>query len=186
MGWHYSLKLVIFIKTTKGYRTGKRCMNSSTLTRIIISLTLAAGFTQVSYARRSKLSPAKVKQIKKTNKSFKVCRKDALNGLKNGTISKRKFGIELKTCNERFPGASLYIACKKSVVRKAKAKNVAPGKALRGCKKFMVAASFDPDSPVPFFVHNSSLYFSGVGLNKTIPVSNLEPPNFDCENMAPM
>lgn len=135
-------------------------------------------------AKKNKPTPAKVKQIKKTRKSFEACRKDALGQLKNGSVTKKKFEVMLNTCKENFPGASLYISCKKSAIKTAESKNVSPDQAIEQCKRYLLAASFDPNEPVPIFVDQGQIYFAGIGLNKQVPTSSLNPPNFDCENLA--
>jgi hypothetical protein len=135
-------------------------------------------------AKTSKLSPAKVKQIKKTNKSFNNCRKDALASLKSGNVSKKKFEVMLTTCQESFPGASLYVACKKEAVRAAAANKIEPDAAAAQCQRYLLAASFDPTLAFPFFAEKGQLYFAGIGLNKDVPVKSLRPPNFDCEALG--
>ena len=134
-------------------------------------------------AKNAKLSPAKVKQLKKTRKSFENCRKDALGQLKDGAINKAKFETLLNTCKENFPGASLYISCKKSAIKTAQSKNLQPDQAIAQCKRFLIATSFDPDAAEPVFVDNGQIYFAGIGLNKQMPVQRLSPPNFDCERL---
>lgn len=135
---------------------------------------------RISLAKNSKLSPAKIKQIKKSNKSFNNCRKDAVAALKDGA-PKKKFEIMLNTCEENFPGASLYIACKKEAVRSAVEKKLDPNAASAQCQRYLVAASFDSTQPLPFFAEKGQLYFAGIGINKAIPIKSLQPPNFECE-----
>lgn len=150
------------------------------------TLALSVGFflpASLVFAKKNVLSPAKVKQIKKTNKSFNNCRKDALAALKEGNVSKKKFEVMLSTCQENFPGASLYVACKKEAVHIAQEGKLAPDEATAQCKRYLLAASFDPAEPFPYFAEKGQLYFAGIGLNKDAPVKGLKPPNFDCQRL---
>lgn len=154
------------------------------LTRAFVFLGLiCALFAAPAYAKKVKLTPAKVKQIKKSRKSFENCRKEALGQLKNGAVTKKKFEVMLNTCKENFPGASLYISCKKSAIKSAETKNVSPDEAIEQCKRYLLAASFDPNNPTPIFVESGQVYFAGIGMNKQVPAASLNPPNFDCEKL---
>jgi hypothetical protein len=159
-------------------------MRQRTCTLLALGLAAAAVSAGPASAKNTKLTPAKVKQIKKARKSFDVCRKEALSELKAGAATKKKFALMLDTCKERFPGASLYISCKKAAMKTAEAKSAAPDGTIAQCKRYLVAASFDPDVPLPVFVEQGQLYFAGVGLNKPAPLASLSPPNFDCESLA--
>ncbi len=150
------------------------------LTILLLAATPVAG---TAHAKTGGLSPAKVKAIKKTRKSFENCRKDALAQLKAGTISKKKFEISLNACKESFPGASLYITCKKQAIKSGENKNVEAEEAIEQCKRYLLATQFDPDEPVPYFVEAGQVYFAGIGMNKSLPVSALTPPNFTCEKL---
>lgn len=135
-------------------------------------------------AKKSKLSPAKILQYKKTTSSFESCRKLAVTQLKQGAISQSKFEIALRQCKENFPGADLYVNCKKSAIKAAKSKNIAPDKAVLQCRRYMVAASFDAENPMPIFVEGGKVFFAGVGLNhQSTPVTAVNPPNFDCDRL---
>lgn len=136
-----------------------------------------------SSAKTSDLTPAKVKQIKKTRKSYEACRKDVLLALKNGAITKTKFETQLSTCKENWPGADLYITCKRQAISAARAQNVAEEQAIEQCKRYLTATAFDPDAPVPFFIESGQIYFAGIGLNRSQPVSALKPPNFGCDKL---
>ena len=151
-------------------------------------MSLAAGAAMTSepaLAKKSGLSPAKIKQFKKTSANFESCRKQAITQLKAGSISQKKFEISLRQCKENFPGADLYVACKKTAIKSAKAKNIAPDKAITQCRRYMVAASFDPADPLPIFIDDGKIFFSGVGLNQqSTPLNAVSPPNFDCARLA--
>jgi hypothetical protein len=142
------------------------------------------GVSAPAWAKKSKLTPAKVKALKKDRKSFEACRKDALSQLKSGSVTKKKFEVLLNGCKENFPGASLYISCKKAAIKTAATKNISPDEEVEQCKRYLLAASFDPNTPLPVFVDQGSIYFAGIGMNKPAPVQNLNPPNFDCEALA--
>lgn len=152
--------------------------------RLLTALMLAAAtLASPAFAKSGGLSPAKVKAIKKTRKSFENCRKDALAQLKAGTISKKKFEISLNACKENFPGASLYITCKKQAIKSGENKNVEAEEAVEQCKRYLVATQFDPAEPVPFFVEAGQFFFAGIGMNKSLPVTTLNPPNFACDKL---
>lgn len=154
--------------------------------KLVACLSLGLGLSlqaPPSYAKKSGLTPAKVRQATKDRKSYENCRKDAVSQLRRGTLSKRQFEATLTTCKENFPGASLYIACKKSAIRTAKAKSVAEEDAAGQCKRYLTATAFDPAEPVPFFVESGQLFFAGIGLNRSQPTTSLAPPNFDCARL---
>ena len=137
----------------------------------------------------SKLSPAKIKQIKQSNKSFKECQKTALQDFKGQKTTQPGLKQALESCKERYPGAGLYIACKKKVLlasKSSKSKKTAadPLEELAECKQYLTAAAFDPDASVPFFHENGQLFFAGIGLNKATTLKTLNPPNFDCERLS--
>lgn len=134
-------------------------------------------------AKAPKLTPAKMKQIKKSRKSFEACRKDALTQLKGKKIDKAVFEAQVETCTEHFPGASLYISCKKAAIKTAASKGISPQEEAEQCKRYLLAASFDPKEPVPVFIEQDKLYVAGIGMNQRVPVAGLKPPNFDCESL---
>ena len=135
------------------------------------------------YAKKSGLSPAKIKEMRQTRKSFDACRKDAIEQLKDGTLSKKKFAVALSSCKENFPGADLYIICKKQAIQSAGGKSAAATQAIEQCKRYLVATTFDPGTPVPFFTEAGLLYFASIGLNRSLPLSALTPPNFNCDKL---
>ena len=151
---------------------------------------LLIGFTSTSYlyttdasaARQNRLTPAKIAKLKASNDSFRNCRSEALKDLRQGS-SRRRFATALQGCKERFPGASLYTRCKKQALRKAKITGSSPNKNLRRCKRYLLAASFDPAETLPFFIKGNQVFFGGVGLNKSLPLSTLKPPNFSCDRL---
>jgi hypothetical protein len=153
---------------------------------IFIALALGAALAlwEAPVAAKNKLSPAKVKQIKKSRKSFENCRRDALRTLKKGGSSKEGFELALRACKENFPGASLYVNCKKAAIRNARQQNIPADQGLEQCKGQLLAASFDPDRAVPFYVDDGKLYFAGIGLNAPMPTDKVRPPNFDCDRLG--
>jgi hypothetical protein len=128
----------------------------------------------------TELSPAKIQQIKKTRKSYDSCRKEALEQFKNKSINKKKFSIALRGCKENFPGADLYITCKKQAINQARSDGVDEEQAVTQCRRYLIATEFDGENGVPYFTEIGQLYFAGIGLNHSQPVSALNPPNFDC------
>ena len=150
---------------------------------VLVGLITTLGPTNLAFSRRAKLTPAKIKQIKKTNKSFKQCRKDALAQLKKGGMSKERFALALSSCQEKFPGASLYTQCKRKALLNARRQNISPEQELFRCRRFLLAASFDPKERLPLFVHNGQMYFAGSGMNRTTPLRSLPPPNFNCSRL---
>ena len=121
--------------------------------------------------------------MSQTRKSFDACRKDAIEQLKDGALSKKKFAVALSSCKESFPGADLYITCKKQSIQSAGGKSAAATQAIGQCKRYLEATTFDPDAPVPFFTEAGLLYFASIGLNRSLPLSALTPPNFTCDKL---
>jgi len=156
------------------------------VTTVLLSLVVGTAISSApAWAQKSRLSPAKIKEFKKTSANFGSCRKQALTQLKAGSISKRKFEISLRQCKENFPGADLYVSCKKNAIKAAKSKKISPDKAVRQCQRFMVAASFDPSNPLPLFIDDGKVFFAGVGLNhQSTPLNAISPPNFDCGRLV--
>ena len=132
---------------------------------------------------KGRLSPTTKKNIRESNLSFKNCRRDALKLMKEGKLSPKRFKARLTGCKERYPGASLFINCKKEALKSHKNDKNTLKKALRECKKLLVAAVFEPTKPLPFFVQNNQQYFAGVGFNKPITDKELDLPNFDCSKL---
>ncbi len=153
------------------------------LASMLVLTAFGGEFAGPAMAKQGGLTPAKVKQIKKVRKSFENCRKEALEQLKLGAVSRKKFEVALNTCKENFPGASLYITCKKQAIKSSENKNIPADQAIEQCKRYLLAATFDPDEPVPFFVEAGQVYFAGLGLNRTLPAAALNPPNFTCEKL---
>jgi hypothetical protein len=125
--------------------------------------------------QRNSLSPAKVKQIQKSNKGFKQCQAAAI---KMPDPARAK--IALKQCRDRFPGAGLAAECKKAAFKRHKGAAADLKAAIADCKKFQLAASFDDKNPVPFLFFQDQLYFAGLGLNAMASRDDLDPPNFNC------
>ena len=73
--------------------------------------------------------------------------------------------------------------CKREAIAAAAATKKDPAEPLAACKKLLVAASFDREQPVPFFVSDGQLFFGGIGMNKTQSAATLDPPNFDCDRL---
>jgi hypothetical protein len=129
------------------------------------------------------LTPATVKRIKTANANYKECQQAAITALNSKLINQVKFNAAVDACRERFPAISLYSQCKRDAVAAAAATKKDPAEALAACKKLLVAASFDREQPVPFFIHEGQLFFGGVGMNKVQSAATLDPPNFDCDRL---
>jgi hypothetical protein len=128
--------------------------------------------------QRNSLSPAKVKQIQKSNKGFKQCLASAIKMPDPGRAK-----IALKQCRDRFPGAGLAAECKKAAFKRHKGATSALKAAISDCKRFQLAASFDERNPVPFLLYQDQLYFAGLGLNAMASRDDLDPPNFNCSRL---
>lgn len=161
-------------------RTMRRKLAWSHLSFILGLLAFALA-PEVSYAKKSSLTPAKVKQVKQTRKSYDTCRKDALRALKQGKASRSRFEVLLSACKENFPGADLYVSCKRQAVQTDGPKS---SKLVQDCRRLLFATEFDPTSPLPFFAQDDQLFFAGIGLNRTLPAQTLAPPNFTCEKVG--
>lgn len=129
------------------------------------------------------LSPATVKRIRTANANYKECQQAAITALNSKLINQVKFSAAVDACRERFPAISLYSQCKRRAVDAAAATKKDPAEAIAACKKLLVAASFDREQQVPFFVSEGQLFFGGVGMNKVQSAATLDPPNFDCDRL---
>lgn len=133
--------------------------------------------------KKGKLSPTVRAQVKRSNQNYKQCITTALAQMKQETISASEFKSMTTSCRERFPGASLYIECKKAAIKKHKDKGAEFSAAVSQCKQQLIASSFNADEPIPFYLHNEKLNFAGIGLNTTQNISDFAPPNFDCSRL---
>ena len=132
-----------------------------------------------------KLSPSKRENIQLSNRSYKKCRSDAITLMKTGKLSPKRLKRRLVGCKEKFPGASLYISCKKKALKTFKGKKGKLKEKVSECKQLLLATSFDPQNPIPFNFHNSQYFFAGIGFNKPLSVRELDLPNFDCSKVKP-
>lgn len=164
----------------------RRLRDSTSLATLAVTVAMAMAFTTMStpsYAKKTALTPAKVKQATHQSKSYENCRHEAIAQLKQKDANKKKFEASLTACKENFPGASLYINCKKAAVRTAKTSGMPEADAADQCKRYLTATAFDPTVPLPFFVEAGQLYFAGIGMNRPQPATSLAPPNFDCTRL---
>ena len=141
--------------------------------------------SSTAWAKSSDLPAAKVRKANKATRSYDLCRRDALARLKDGSLTKDRFETALSVCRENFPGADLYVNCKKQAVRTAAAGGNAGG-AAEQCKRYLLATQFDPAQPIPYFLEAGQLYFAGIGMNRSLPIAALKPPNFTCERLGPL
>lgn len=153
------------------------------LTAAAIAASCAVSPLKVQAAPIEGLNPAAVKRIKTANANYKECQQAAITALNSKLINQVKFSAAVDACRERFPAISLYSQCKRQAIEAAATTKKDPSGALVACKKLLVAASFDREQPVPFFVNDNQLFFGGIGLNKTQLAATLDPPNFDCDRL---
>lgn len=144
-------------------------------------LVLLALVATTAQAEKDKIPPARAKAIQKENKSFDACKKHVA---KQKSLSKEKRAVMLSACKESFPGASLYIECKKKAIKAAKDKTIELDKAVKQCERHQLAAAFDPQSPLPYYVEGGQMFFAGIGMNRPGPIAQLDPPNFNCAKLA--
>ena len=150
---------------------------------ITLALSVLSGWPAPVYAKQHGLAPARSKQITQTLKSFDVCRKEAITLLKKGPAGKLNFEAAISSCKETYPGADLYITCKKQAMQAALNARIAPDLVVSQCKHYLVATTYLPNQPFPLLVDGEAAYFAGVGLNRTQPAAALAPPNFDCHKI---
>ena len=129
------------------------------------------------------LNPAAVKRIKAANANYKECQQAAMTALTSKLINQVKFSAAVDACRERFPAISLYSQCKRQAIDAAAMTKKEPTEALTACKRLLVAASFDREQSVPFFINDKQLFFGGIGLNKVQSAGTMDPPNFDCDRL---
>lgn len=159
--------------------------NPSVLTVFFLLLLFYASFlaTGNSLGAGRKLTPKAQATIKKENDSFKKCRFNATKRLKSGQFSETEFKTQIANCQDSFPGANLYIACKKAITKKLGKKPTGGQikEAIAKCNNLLLSTTFNKNSPLPFFMFKKKLFFSGIGLNNPIPAAKADSlPNFDC------
>ena len=132
---------------------------------------------------KNRLSPAVRKDIKKNNVSFRSCRRKALRLMQEGKLSPNRLKARLTGCQERYPGASLYINCKKKALKAYRSDKAALIKGIRDCKKLLVGVSFDPSREIPFYLKSNRQFFAGIGFNRPLSARELDLPNFDCQQL---
>ena len=128
------------------------------------------------------LSPAKIKEIQANNQSYKNCTEGATAGVKAGKSLAQDLPKAFERCRDKYPGAALFLECKKKVLAAAKGSEL-DVEAVGECKKLLTAASFDPAEPVPLFVSGNQAFFAGLGMNREMSLSEMELPNFTCEKL---
>lgn len=161
-----------------------KAVSTTLVRRIAIAVIATSAFAlPASAARLEGLTPATVKRIETANNNYKECQKAAITALNSKLINKIKFNSAIEACRERFPAISLYGECKREALAAATATKKDPATGLAECKKLLVAASFDRDHEMPFFVSRGQLFFSGIGMNRLQSAATLDPPNFDCDRL---
>lgn len=152
---------------------------------LIFVLLVSSGFGNLPRLKAAgKLSPAVRQNIQTSNRSFKKCRSDALTLMKGGKLSPKRLKRRLVGCKEKFPGASLYIDCKKKALKALKGKKdkVKVKEKIAECKQLLRDTSFEAEKPIPFNLYRSKYFFAGIGFNKRLSLRELDLPNFDCSN----
>ncbi|MCB9228127.1 MAG: hypothetical protein H6618_00800 [Deltaproteobacteria bacterium] len=152
---------------------------------IVIFLCLASLYLSGSppAVARGQLSLPDKQQLRKHNLSFRSCRTEALKLMKDGRLSPRRFRARLTGCQERYPGASLYINCKKQAIQNYASDKPALKKSLAECSKTLLSAMFDPSRPLPFYLRDQKQFFAGVGFTRVLSGRELSLPNFDCRKL---
>ena len=135
---------------------------------------------QVSLGQTRK-SENRLSSLEKENRDFKKCRDQSLKKLKQKKISIKFFKKNLATCREKFPGAGLYIICKKNALKTYKTKPKLLKKEISSCKKLLNVISFSSQNPLPFVFVGKNLYFAGIGFNKPLNEKDIGGPNFNCK-----
>ena len=105
--------------------------------------------------------------------------------MKDGKLSPKRLKRRLVGCKEKFPGASLYISCKKKALKTFKGKKGKLKEKIMECKQLLLATSFESEKPIPFIFHQSQYFFAGIGFNKPLSLRELDLPNFDCSKVKP-
>ncbi len=126
------------------------------------------------------LTPAKVKDQQKSNQSYQECISLATSAVKAGKLQTQELAGAVSRCGDKFPSAALFNACKKNVLKNAKGKDLS-ALDFTQCKKIQTAAEFNPGTPSPIYVGDGLAFFAGVGLNRELAISDMQPPNFTCE-----
>jgi hypothetical protein len=149
--------------------------------RIFIALFLIYGpHLNASDISNSKtLTPAKLKEIRRGNRSYQECLKSAAKTATEPT----QLPELMKQCREKFPAAGLYTECKQRRLKGLAKGSVNFSKELQECRKLLVAQSFDGVNMVPFFLQDNEMFFAGIGLNQPSTIGALDPPNFSCERL---
>jgi hypothetical protein len=119
---------------------------------------------------------------KPPSKNYDSCRKELVKKIKNGSLNKFKFTQELNACRENYPASVVYASCKKQLLKKSKNKKTPPNM-LQECRDLQKVLEFAPDNPAPFLVEQGQLYFAGIGINRSQPTSQINPPNFVCTRL---
>lgn len=152
---------------------------------IIFLISSYLGIAPPTLKAAGKPSPSTRENIQQSNRSFKKCRSDALTLMKDGKLSPKRLKRRLVGCKEKFPGASLYISCKKKALKTFKGKKSKLKEKILECKQLLVGTTFEPDKPIPFMLHKSQYFFAGIGFNKPLSLRELKLPNFDCSKVRP-
>jgi hypothetical protein len=126
------------------------------------------------------LAPIPVKDQQKSNQNYQDCVKSAAAAVKSGKLKTQELSGAIAKCGDKFPAAALFNDCKRNVLKNAKGKDIS-ALDFSECKRLQAAVEFNPQAAVPVFVAQGSAFFAGIGLNRDLPMNELQPPNFTCE-----
>ncbi len=143
----------------------------------IFFLTLGIGYSGVMLADEEKKTP---KPQNKETSQYLTCRKKSLKLFKAGFLDKNELEAEGNSCKSQFPGAAVFIDCKKVAFKKNKKDPKALKASLLACKDVLAKVTFNPEDPVPFYFHRRRLYFAGVPLFSQNGEDEVKVPKFNC------
>lgn len=122
-------------------------------------------------------------QIKTSNKNYLKCRTGAAELMRTGKLSSKRFKAKLKSCQEKFPGASRYVNCKKNAAKKFKGDAKKLSMAARKCKEYLMLSVFQNKDAVPFNFDSMGSFFAGIGFNSDIDAKDLNLQDFSCNKV---
>ena len=135
-------------------------------------------------AKKRKKEAIKKETIAASEKNYKECRKSVLAAFKAKEFPKKALKGNLKACTEKYPGAKLYIDCKKKALKGASQKGARAAKVkLKACRELLRRSSYSSTDPFPFMIKDGKAYFAGIGMNLKMDAT-VERPNFNCHGLS--
>lgn len=132
---------------------------------------------------QSTLTPATIKQLQKSNQSYKECIQTVSTAVKAGKLKGPEVKDAVAKCTDKYPASGLFTECKRNVLKNTKGREP-NAEELAECKKQQIGASFDPNAPLPIFLAGQQAFFAGLGLNKALKLSEMDLPNFTCDRFG--